>query len=58
MKKFKVYFIFEKEHSNNIVLQANNSNEIIEKIEKSNWIGNEEIQINLANVTSYKIRKM
>ncbi|MEK4655959.1 MULTISPECIES: hypothetical protein [Bacillus] len=58
MKEFKVTFMFEKEHSRSILLDANNRNEIIQEIEKSNWFGNDETQINLANVTCYKIREI
>lgn len=50
--------MFEKEHYRSLVLEAGNRNEIIQEIEKNNWIGNDEVQINLANVTFYKIREV
>ncbi|MEW9576675.1 hypothetical protein U9K47_15150 [Bacillus toyonensis] len=58
MKEFKITFLFEKEHSRSILVDASNRQEIIEEIKKSSWIGNDETQINLANVTAYKIREM
>ncbi|MED2846543.1 hypothetical protein [Bacillus toyonensis] len=58
MKDFKVTFYFEKEHSRSVLLGADNRNVIIQEIKKSNWFGNDETQVNLANVTAYKIEEM
>ncbi len=58
MKEFRITFTFEKEHTRSLTVNADNRNEIIEEIKKSSWIGNDELQINLANVTGYKIREL
>lgn len=58
MKEFRITFTFEKEHTRSLTVNADNRNEIIEEIKKSSWIGNDELQINLAKVTGYKIREL
>lgn len=57
-KNFKVIFYFDNENTRSLVVEAANRNEVIQDIESSKWYGYEDVRVNLANVTHYKIRDL
>ncbi|KZE06298.1 hypothetical protein B4117_2176 [Bacillus mycoides] len=58
MKNFKVIFYFDDENTRSLVVEAANSTEAIQDIESSKWYGNDDVRVNLANVTHYKIKEV
>ncbi|KAB2500612.1 hypothetical protein F8158_08420 [Bacillus cereus] len=57
-KNFKVIFYFDNENTRGLVVQAANRNEVIQDIESSKWYGDDDVRVNLVNVTHYKIREV
>lgn len=57
-KNFKVIFYFDNENTRGLVVQAANRDEVIRDIESSKWYGDDDVRVNLVNVTHYKIREV
>ncbi|OPA22794.1 hypothetical protein BHL53_20750 [Bacillus cereus] len=57
-KNFKVIFYFDNENTRGLVVQAANRAEVIRDIESSKWYGDDDVRVNLVNVTHYKIREV
>ncbi|MGE7236618.1 hypothetical protein ACQKK2_26710 [Bacillus paranthracis] len=57
-KNFKIIFYFDNENTRSLVVEAANRNEVIQGIETSKWYGDEDVRVNLVNVTHYKIREL
>ncbi|MBR9658768.1 hypothetical protein [Bacillus cereus] len=57
-KKFRVLFYFDNENTRSIEVEADNRKQVIQDIEGSSWYGNDDVRVNLANVTHFKIREV
>ncbi|HDR7716910.1 MULTISPECIES: hypothetical protein [Bacillus cereus group] len=58
MKNYKVIFYFDDENTRSLIVEAANSKEVIQDIEAKKWFGNDDVRVNLDNVTHYKIKQV